>query len=251
MYSNGYDFYTTNPYPDFSNPTAQIPRVFKHLRQGRYGVFYLDIDISSTDIANYKHDAIVEFVNYRGANSSTVESLQYLLRTELYDSDTKTFREKFSNPYKGITYNSIETTGVYGLYPFSSSGQAYVLNNNDAFYNTLWDTNKKFFSYKDNWHRVTGLRSLTKDKTEPIFTKDFDVVKNELTPYFLSGQGYLDKTINLPHIDYNKSQFQQNLLKDVFSVTRLFFNTYKIALSNDDIRFRIQLQNSNQLISKR
>ena len=251
MYSNGYNFYTTNPFPDFTDINSQIPRVYKHLRQGRYGVFFLDTDISSPDIASYKHDAIVEFVNYRSANSSTLESVQYLLRTELYDSNTKTFKEKFSNPYKGITYNSIETTGMYGLYPYSSSGQAYSLGSDDTYYNTQWATNNKFFSYKDNWHRVTGLRSLTKDKTQPIFTKDFDVVKTELTPYFFNGQGYLDKTINVLHIDYNKSQFQQNLLKDVFGVTRLFFNTYKIALSNDDIRFRIQLQNTNQLISKR
>ena len=251
IYSNGYNYYTTNPFPDF-NPSSQIPRVYKHLRQGRYGVFFLDSPINNPDdIASYKHDAIVEFVNYRGANSSTLESVQYLLRTELYDSDTKTFKEKFSNPYKGITYNSIETTGMYGLYPFSSSGQAYSLGLDDTYYNTQWATNNKFFSYKDNWHRVTGLRSLTKDKTEPIFTKDFDVVKTELTPYFFNGQGYLDKTINVLHLDYNKSQFQQNLLKDVFGVTRLFFNTYKIASSNEDIRFRIQLQNTNQLISRR
>lgn len=171
---------------------------------------------------NTIYESIIEYVPQVNRQAFKTDNMQYIMKVE--DSDRRLIEGKSFT--KGVFYNSHQNSGEFNI--------QFVGNLYDTY---KWSNTKKYVKVLDNIHRVTGVRDLVTDKTVPSFTKDWNAIK---TFYDSSGQGYCDKVVNNSAINYNKTYYDLNMLKDQYCIARLYFKD-----NSANTRFRLQLLDNN------
>jgi hypothetical protein len=167
-----------------------------------------------------KYDHIIEFiVNPSPEQEKKFNSIQYVSETKLYSPLEKSFIDiPLSTFDRVVAYTTNQTTGLKDLLPKTREYQNIEFNPQ----NILVDKTD------NNW-RFNYIRDMVVDRTVPLFTSNW--TEPTYQAEFLN-RGYLDKVVNPNSIDFNKSVYKQQRLRDKFMGVRLYFNTpedYKIV----------------------
>jgi len=158
-----------------------------------------------------KYPHIIEYINTENILQTKInDTIQYFNTVSEYDSTRKYWKEIPTSTFtNGMFYNDTQNTGLVdiqiknSLDPFSS-----VLNTFDAseIYAEKTETSWSISKFRDMVNQT--------NPTQPIFTSNWDDLK---TQYFI------DKLPNMNVINYLKSQFEMEPLRDNYIACRLYF----------------------------
>lgn len=144
-----------------------------------------------------------------------------------YSSDTTQSNTKVDTTFnKIVAYNSQQTTGIQDLIPKDQPFQS-DLSNSSALVSKI-----------DNKYRINNLRDMTFNHNDPIWTSDWSFIQS--SPY-----RFIDKVPNPLNIDYNKSAFQTQRLRDYYVGIRLIFDhpTLNLKISTDMVNTMLANKN--------
>jgi len=169
-----------------------------------FGPFQTYYDIKQPHII----DLVARQDNLDGKISTNVF---YTSNCEEYDFNTKQYRPVDATYSAMVAYNSYQTTGLQ------------LLNFVDTMFGAQDTSNSASVTKVDSKYRINNLRDLTTSHTAPIWSSDWSD---------LSGTPYLDKVVNFANIDYSKSLFNTQRLRDHYLGVRFFFQpqeNYRIS----------------------
>lgn len=166
-----------------------------------------------------KYDFILEFIGSNSPKTFTFNNLQYASYVQLWDSSTNSWKDIDSVTFdKILAYNSNQSTGELDI----------ILSNNP--YDIVnWNSNEAYAHKHEHNISIGRFRDLISDRSLPI-------INNEDTQSFFlvdGRSGYMDKISNQSNIDYTLSPYNQQNLRDKYTVIRLWFNPnedYKIII---------------------
>lgn len=156
-----------------------------------------------------KYNHIIDFIASANPREVKVfDNLFFSSITSAYNSTTETFSEVPDRTFDNyIIYTSNQSTGIQSI------------NLHSPF--NIYDNN--IIRKTDNQWRISDARSLVVDPNLPIWTSE---------KAFISAYYPIDKVPNPTNIDYAKSDFERERLRDYYFGIRLFFNPdldYKIT----------------------
>lgn len=155
-------------------------------------------------------------------------SIDYLSNISEYNSVLKEWKEvNFDTFNKAIFYTSNQSTGLLNL---------IIKNNADPFASILNTPNSILVNKKEKTWSLNNFRNNVINENEPLFSKSWNDIK---TNYFI------DKVSNQSIIDYNKSLFTKDKLRDKFIAARFIYDNpnnrkliYKFISTKNKISYR-------------
>ena len=187
--------------------------------------YYEDYSIYEHNKGKYLSPFIVEKVNIFNM-ISTFSSASLSLITDAYDYNEQYGEYVIDNDTtfnKAVIYNNFQSTGLINLEPKVSPFQQ-PSNNQSILIN----------KYERTWN-MNGFRNNVVDETLPMFTQRWQDIQSDY---------YIDKLPNQNVINYNKSLFKKEKLRDKFLITRFIYEdenpkklVYKFNIDKSKISF--------------
>jgi hypothetical protein len=204
---------------------SYIPNFLYNNTNQWFSHYYEDYSIYEHNKGKYLSPFIVEKVNIFNM-LSTFSSASLSLITDAYDYNSQYGEYVIDNDTtfnKAVIYNNFQSTGLINLEPKVSPFQK-PSNNQSILIN----------KYERTWN-LNGFRNNVVDETLPMFTQRWQDIQSDY---------YIDKLPNQNVIDYNKSLFRKEKLRDKFLITRLIYQTanpkklvYKFNIDKSKISF--------------
>ena len=204
---------------------SYIPNFLYNNTNQWFSHYYKDYSIYEHNKGKYLSPFIVEKVNIFNM-LSTFSSASLSLITDAYDYNSQYGEYVIDNDTtfnKAVIYNNFQSTGLINLEPKVSPFQK-PSNNQSILIN----------KYERTWN-LNGFRNNVVDETLPMFTQRWQDIQSDY---------YIDKLPNQNVIDYNKSLFRKEKLRDKFLITRLIYQTanpkklvYKFNIDKSKISF--------------
>ena len=204
---------------------SYIPNFLYNNTNQWFSHYYEDYSIYEHNKGKYLSPFIVEKVNIFNM-LSTFSSASLSLITDAYDYNSQYREYVIDNDTtfnKAVIYNNFQSTGLINLEPKVSPFQK-PSNNQSILIN----------KYERTWN-LNGFRNNVVDETLPMFTQRWQDIQSNY---------YIDKLPNQNVINYNKSLFKKEKLRDKFLITRLIYQTanpkklvYKFNIDKSKISF--------------
>ena len=140
-------------------------------------------------------------------NTYTSPVVGYLANVLEFDSTHEQWLEvDFDTFNKGVFYSTNQSSGLVNL----------TIKNNNTPFASINNTPGSLLVNKEekNWS-INNIRNNVTDNTQPLFTKNWSV---------LQGGYFIDKEVNNNVIDFNKSLFTKEKLRDKFMVCRFIYD---------------------------
>jgi len=164
-----------------------------------------------------KYDHIIEYVlNKDLVNTKTLDSIEYISKFELYDSNRNYWIDKDYETFDRILiYNSYQCSDIRPIKVKRDERVDYYDFDNDSF-SVLGSKNEK------TW-KMNNFRDLVINRNSALFTDDWNSIK---------GNYFIDKIPNTLTLDRNKDVFELERFRDKYNIIRLFSKSdkdYKIT----------------------
>lgn len=199
-YHSYFPSYMFNDHDTFYSSGINYTGVWKH-NYGKYQTYF-----------NTKDPHIVDLVALKNPiQAKALSSVIYTSKCTQYDPNTSQFQNTDETYTSLIAYNSYQTTGkVNTTIKNQFEASEYPLT---------------YISKVDNNFRINNVRDMTISHNLPIWSND----PNLLAPY-----PYLDKYPNNDNINFAKSYFEMQRLRDHYLGLRFEFNSqYNTKISTD------------------
>ncbi len=172
--------------------------IWKHNSKGRTGSFY-----------GKNEPSVFEYViNNNPLVSQMTESLIVQAKVQVYDPVTREYKEVNNKFFDSlIAYNSRQTTGKQGfiIKDDSENKEDYLTNTIENSFGNIIINRTEF-----DW-AINDLRDYRIDYDNPIFTSDWEAIKDEFP---------IDKVLNSSTIDFNKDWTELGVLRDKYLILR-------------------------------
>ncbi len=192
-----------------------------------YYIYDRDVLISTNNNSLWKHNTgsyqtfyeqyYPHIIDYVSVDNPTISSMYNYIEfiTEAIANDTEKRYDTFN---KIIAYNSYQSTGLQIIKSLESNLE------NDYLMQSVLNTKAQVIIKKVNkmW-RINDLRDYVKDYNVPLFTSEWNAIKDMY---------YIDKIINDDSIDFTKDWSQLQALEDRYLRVRLYFDD----INNDNIK---------------
>lgn len=163
-----------------------------------------------------KYPHIIEYVVKEDlGQTKTLDTIAYISKVEEWNPQSKQWIDKDYLTFDSlIAYNSYQSTGKQ---------QVIVKQLQDPFSSLLINPTNCMASKVEKTWNINNFRDYVINRNDSLFTSDWNKIK---TDYFI------DKVPNSTVLDFNKSPFELEMLRDKYFNVRLFYNPvsdYKIT----------------------
>jgi hypothetical protein len=166
--------------------------IYQHNIKGTYGCFY-----------NKKYPFILEIVSNKNINQTKIwNNLEFIIKSRKYNQTFDEYfniNEIFSNI---ILYNDIQSSGLLNI---TTEDENKILNLEE-------NNNNIIAKNKENHWYINNIRDYVVETLTPIFTKEWDAIKNDYP---------IDKIVNQEIINYEKNWFETEQFRDTYLIVRL------------------------------